>query len=136
MSEITTDNSRLDSLALDTMAAGEAAAGDGEIYSPKPEEDRIHVNADGIAVHEDGVPVGNKTSDYWFYLPKKQIAQDPLEQRDLSRMMVIDRYTGEVEHKIFRDIIDYLEPGETLVLNNTKVIPARSTPERRSRSFC
>lgn len=125
MNEITTDNSRMDSLALDTMAAGEAAAGDGEIYSPKPQEDRISVNADGIAVHEDGVPVGNKTSDYWFYLPKKQIAQDPLEQRDLSRMMVIDRYTGEVEHKIFRDIIDYLEPGETLVLNNTKVIPAR-----------
>lgn len=71
------------------------------------------------------VPIGHKTSDYYFDLPKELIAQDPLPDRDASRLLVIDRKTGELEHRIFRDIIDYLEPGETLVLNNTKVIPAR-----------
>lgn len=76
-------------------------------------------------VHADGVPVGQKTSDYYFDLPKDLIAQDPCEQRDNCRMLVIDRETGALEHKVFHDIIDYLEPGETLVLNNTKVIPAR-----------
>ena len=73
----------------------------------------------------DGVPIGHKTSDYYFDLPKELIAQDPLPDRDASKLLVIDRKTGELEHRIFRDIIDYLEPGETLVLNNTKVIPAR-----------
>ena len=63
--------------------------------------------------------------DYWFDLPEEQIAQDPLADRSSSRLMVLDKNTGEVEHKIFRDIIDYLNPGECLVLNNTKVIPAR-----------
>lgn len=83
-------------------------------------EDKI---VDGV--HADGVPVGQKTSDYYFDLPKDLIAQDPCEQRDNCRMLVIDRETGALEHKVFHDIIDYLEPGETLVLNNTKVIPAR-----------
>ncbi len=63
--------------------------------------------------------------DYWFDLPQEQIAQDPLTDRSSSRLMVLNKDTGEVEHKIFRDIIDYLEPGDCLVLNNTKVIPAR-----------
>lgn len=71
------------------------------------------------------VPAGRKTSDYYFDLPKELIAQDPCMQRDNCRMLVIDRKTGALEHKVFHDIIDYLEPGETLVLNNTKVIPAR-----------
>ncbi len=71
------------------------------------------------------VPVGYSTADYWFDLPKELIAQDPLEDRASSRLLVMNKDTGELEHKIFRDIIDYLKPGETLVLNNTKVIPAR-----------
>lgn len=71
------------------------------------------------------VPVGYSTADYWFDLPKELIAQDPLEDRASSRLLVMNKDAGELEHKIFRDIIDYLKPGETLVLNNTKVIPAR-----------
>ena len=63
--------------------------------------------------------------DYWFDLPKEQIAQDPLPDRSSSKLMVLDKDTGAVEHKVFKDIIDYLEPGDCLVLNNTKVIPAR-----------
>ena len=74
---------------------------------------------------EHSVPVGYATKDYYFDLPKELIAQDPMMQRDNCRMMVIDRKTGALEHKVFHDIIDYLEPGETLVLNDTKVIPAR-----------
>ena len=74
---------------------------------------------------EHSVPVGYATKDYYFDLPKELIAQDPMMQRDNCRMMVIDRKTGALEHRVFHDIIDYLEPGETLVLNDTKVIPAR-----------
>lgn len=66
-----------------------------------------------------------KTDDFDFYLPEELIAQHPILKRDESRMMVMDRNTGEVEHKNFFDIIDYLEEGDTLVLNDTKVIPAR-----------
>lgn len=66
-----------------------------------------------------------KTSDFFFELPKELIAQDPLEDRSASRLMVIHRKTGAIEHKHFTDIIDYLEPGDCLVRNNTKVIPAR-----------
>lgn len=63
--------------------------------------------------------------DFYYDLPQELIAQDPLEDRSSSRLMVLDRKTGELEHKIFKDILDYLEPGDCLVLNNTKVIPAR-----------
>lgn len=66
-----------------------------------------------------------KTDDFDFYLPEELIAQHPILKRDESRMMVMDRNTGKVEHKNFFDIIDYLEEGDTLVLNDTKVIPAR-----------
>lgn len=66
-----------------------------------------------------------KTSDFYFDLPKELIAQDPLPDRDSSRLLVLNRRTGEMEHRIFHDVIEYLEPGDTLVLNNTKVIPAR-----------
>ena len=66
-----------------------------------------------------------KTSDFYYDLPQELIAQDPLEDRSSSRLMVLDKTTGSVEHKIFRDIIDYLNPGDCLVVNNTKVIPAR-----------
>ncbi len=68
--------------------------------------------------------------DFYFDLPKEQIAQDPLEDRSASRLLVLDKETGKYEHKIFKDIIGYLEPGDCLVLNNTKVIPARLFGEK------
>ncbi len=66
-----------------------------------------------------------KTSDFSYDLPKEQIAQDPLEDRSASRLLVMDRETGAWEHTTFTHITDYLKPGDCLVLNNTKVIPAR-----------
>ena len=63
--------------------------------------------------------------DFDYYLPEELIAQTPLEKRDSSKLLVLDRETGSVEHKHFTDIIDYLNPGDTLVLNDTKVLPAR-----------
>lgn len=66
-----------------------------------------------------------KTSDFYFDLPEELIAQDPLEDRSSSRLMVLDKNTGEVTHRIFRDITEYLHPGDCLVINDTKVIPAR-----------
>ena len=66
-----------------------------------------------------------KKSDFYFDLPEELIAQDPLADRSSSRLLVLDKKTGEVEHHIFREIVQYLEPGDCLVLNNTKVIPAR-----------
>lgn len=64
-------------------------------------------------------------SDFYFDLPQELIAQDPLEDRSGSRLLVLDKESGRVEHHIFRDIIDYLRPGDCLVLNNTRVLPAR-----------
>lgn len=66
-----------------------------------------------------------KTSDFYFDLPQELIAQDPLQDRSSSRLLVLNRETGEREHRIFKDIIEYLNPGDCLVVNNTKVIPAR-----------
>ena len=66
-----------------------------------------------------------KVSDFNYNLPKELIAQVPIKDRDQSRLMVLDRENKTIEHKIFKDIIDYLEPGDCLVRNNTKVIPAR-----------
>ena len=66
-----------------------------------------------------------KTSDFYYDLPQELIAQDPLEERSSSRLLVLDRKTGEREHRVFREIIDFLHPGDCLVVNNTKVIPAR-----------
>ena len=73
-----------------------------------------------------------KVSDFDFYLPEELIAQHPLEKRDTSRLMVLDKKTGEIEHKIFKDIIDYLNEGDTLVLNNTRVMPARLIGEKEN----
>ncbi len=64
-------------------------------------------------------------SDFYFDLPEELIAQDPLEDRSSSRLLVLDKNTGDVEHHVFRDILDYLNEGDCLVINNTKVIPAR-----------
>lgn len=66
-----------------------------------------------------------KTSDFDYILPEELIAQTPIEPRDHSRLMVVHRATGELEHKHFYDIVDYLHPGDALVINETKVIPAR-----------
>lgn len=66
-----------------------------------------------------------KKSDFYFDLPEELIAQDPLEDRSSSRLLVLDKETGETSHHIFKEVINYLNPGDCLVLNNTKVIPAR-----------
>ena len=66
-----------------------------------------------------------KTSDFWFDLPEELIAQTPLTQRDSSRLLKLDRFSGAVEHKHFYDIIDYLNPGDCLVMNDSRVLPAR-----------
>ncbi len=68
---------------------------------------------------------GLRTSDFAFDLPKELIAQDPLADRSASRLLVVDKNTGETRHEMFRNILDYLYPGDCLVLNNTKVLPAR-----------
>ena len=66
-----------------------------------------------------------KTSDFYYELPQELIAQDPLEDRSASRLMTLDKRTGAVGHHVFREIVDFLTPDDCLVLNNTKVIPAR-----------
>lgn len=71
-----------------------------------------------------------KTSDFNFYLPEELIAQHPLEKRDYSRLMVLDKATGEIEHRHFYDVLEYLNKGDTLVLNNTRVMPARLIGEK------
>ena len=71
-----------------------------------------------------------KVSDFYFELPEELIAQYPLEKRDSSRLMVLDKKTGEIEHRKFHDILEYLNEGDTLVLNNTRVLPARLIGEK------
>ncbi len=66
-----------------------------------------------------------KTKDFYYDLPEELIAQVPIENRDNSRLLVLDKATGDVEHRLFKDIIEYLSEGDTLVLNNTRVLPAR-----------
>ena len=66
-----------------------------------------------------------KVSDFTFDLPEELIAQDPLEDRSSSRLLTLDKNTGEIGHDVFHNIVNYLKPGDCLVLNNTKVIPAR-----------
>ncbi|PRR76777.1 S-adenosylmethionine:tRNA ribosyltransferase-isomerase [Clostridium liquoris] len=72
-----------------------------------------------------------QVKDFDYYLPKELIAQCPLEKRDEARLMILDKKSGEIEHKIFKDIIDYLNPGDCLVLNDTRVIPARLIGEKQ-----
>ncbi|WP_035789306.1 tRNA preQ1(34) S-adenosylmethionine ribosyltransferase-isomerase QueA [Butyrivibrio sp. XBB1001] len=73
----------------------------------------------------ENVEIGLSTADYYFDLPKELIAQDPMEKRDECKLLVMDKNSGKVEHHVFNEVINYLEPGDCLVLNNTKVIPAR-----------
>ena len=66
-----------------------------------------------------------KLSDFYYDLPEELIAQHPTEKRDESRLLVLDRKTGNVEHRVFKDIVEYLTPNDCLVINETRVIPAR-----------
>jgi S-adenosylmethionine:tRNA ribosyltransferase-isomerase len=72
-----------------------------------------------------------KLEDFYYELPEELIAQEPVSQRSLSRLMVLDRATGRIEHKVFEDIVNYLGEGDCLVLNDTRVIPARLLGKRR-----
>ena len=72
-----------------------------------------------------------KSSDFNFYLPEELIAQHPLEKRDSSKLMVLDKKSGEITHSSFHNIINYLNEGDTLVLNNTRVMPARLIGEKQ-----
>ncbi len=71
------------------------------------------------------IEINSKTSDFYYDLPEELIAQTPLKDRDHSRLLVLDKVTGEVEHKHFYDIVDYLNKGDCIVINDTKVLPAR-----------
>ena len=71
-----------------------------------------------------------KTSDFYYDLPEELIAQTPLEQRDTSRLMTVDRKTGEIEHRHFYDLLDDLNPGDCLILNDSRVLPARLLGQR------
>ncbi|QNU65434.1 tRNA preQ1(34) S-adenosylmethionine ribosyltransferase-isomerase QueA [Ruminiclostridium herbifermentans] len=68
--------------------------------------------------------------EFDYYLPEELIAQHPMEKRDMSRLMVLDKASGQIEHRIFKDIVDYFREGDCLVLNNTRVIPARLLGEK------
>ncbi|QAT39494.1 tRNA preQ1(34) S-adenosylmethionine ribosyltransferase-isomerase QueA [Clostridium sp. JN-9] len=72
-----------------------------------------------------------KVTDFDFDLPKRLIAQSPYEKRDEARLMILDKKDGNIQHKVFKDIIDYLNPGDCLVLNDTRVIPARLIGEKQ-----
>ena len=78
-----------------------------------------------MAIINEKKPTDLKTADFYYDLPERLIAQHPMQQRDASRLMVIDRESGSVSHKHFYDIIDYLNEGDVLVINDSKVIPAR-----------
>ena len=74
--------------------------------------------------------LNQKTSDFWYHLPEELIAQTPLQQRDSSRLLVVNRETGAWEHRHFYDILDYLNPGDTLVMNDSRVLTARLLGKR------
>ena len=85
-------------------------------------------NQEKNVVNTDGM----KTSDFYFDLPEELIAQDPLLDRSSSKLLMLDQNTGETKHETFKNIADYLSPGDCLVLNNTKVIPARLIGNRET----
>ena len=77
-----------------------------------------------------------KTTDFWYDLPEEKIAQTPVEPRDHSKLLVYHRRDDTIEHRIFKDIIEYLQPGDALVINETRVIPARLYGVRESSGAC
>ena len=82
-------------------------------------------NSKSNVIRNELTPTHLKRSDFYYDLPEHLIAQTPAEKRDMSRLMCVSRENGEIEHRVFRDIIDYIEEGDVLVINDTKVIPAR-----------
>lgn len=80
---------------------------------------------------QEKIPTELKKSDFYYELPSELIAQTPVEPRDSSRLLAVNRATGTFEHRIFRDITDYLQPGDVLVINDSRVIPARIYGTRR-----
>lgn len=92
------------------------------IYEGPPRKDKMNTKE---KILNERVATTLATSDFYYDLPEELIAQSPSDERDGCRLMVLDRETGSVEHKIFRDIIDYLNPEDMLVVNSSKVIPAR-----------
>lgn len=92
-------------------------------------KDKIFINTfkkrESIMIKNELKETTLRTSDFYFDLPEELIAQHPTEKRDEARLMVLDRETGAVTHRIFRDITEYLRPGDVLVINDSKVIPAR-----------
>lgn len=80
--------------------------------------------------------LGLRTKDYFFELPPELIAQDPLEDRSSSKLLIVDKDTGELRHEVFSNIIDYLNEGDCLVLNNTRVLPARLLGTRENTGAC
>jgi len=77
-----------------------------------------------------------KTSDFYFDLPQELIAQTPLQQRDASRLLMLDKHTGAVRHGVFTDLLDQLKPGDCMVLNNSRVLPARLIGHRPTGGAC
>lgn len=77
-----------------------------------------------------------KVTDFDYNLPEELIAQTPIQKRDSSRLMVLNREKNEIEHKTFTDVIEYLNPGDCLVINDTKVIPARLYRKKENRCKC
>ena len=74
-----------------------------------------------------------KTKDFYYDLPEDLIAQFPLENRTESKLLVLDKETGDIDHKGFKDVVNYIEAGDTLVLNDTRVLPARLHGNRRGK---
>ena len=89
----------------------------GEFYGEKMDEKKVIIN--------EKAPTDLLTADFDYYLPEELIAQHPMEKRDHSRLMVLDRDAGSIDHKHFYDILDYINPEDVLVINDSKVIPAR-----------
>ena len=75
-------------------------------------------------IRNEKISTDLKTSDFYYDLPEERIAQHPVEPRDSSRLMVLDRQNGTIDHKHFSDVLDYLREGDVLVVNDSKVIPA------------
>lgn len=96
----------------------------------QPENVQVGRTETAMAERLEKSPAELRKKDFYFELPQELIAQDPLEDRSSSRLLVLDRHTGAISHHVFRDVESFLCPGDCLVLNNTKVIPARLLGER------
>ncbi len=113
------------------VPAGKTAAGQTRKASEAQAENvQTGQPETAMAGQQKRVPAELKKKDFYFELPQELIAQDPLEDRSSSRLLALDKRTGATFHCVFRDVESYLRPGDCLVLNNTRVIPARLLGER------